>query len=144
PIAILCVLLGLHPRPVLRAIQPEVDMVSRIADKARERAGIPPHKPRTAQRVTEQQGFCSAFRAETSARNAEQKPCRYPGHPAYLAEASDRPAVAVLTWRMRFSLTSASRRLTRSARLIGPRSPSTRSRTATVPADCSLSPTTST
>jgi hypothetical protein len=46
-------------------------------------------------------------------------------------------------WRMRLSLTSWSRRWTKSPTGMAPRSPSTLSRTATVPAVCSFSPTTS-
>jgi NADH-quinone oxidoreductase subunit M len=48
PLVILCVGLGVYPRPVLRAAQPDVDMVAHIADQARERAGIPPVTPATA------------------------------------------------------------------------------------------------
>jgi NADH-quinone oxidoreductase subunit M len=55
PIGVLCILLGVYPRPLLRAAQPEVDMVAYIADLARQRAGIqpmqarlPPGKPRPA------------------------------------------------------------------------------------------------
>jgi NADH-quinone oxidoreductase subunit M len=40
PPAILCVLIGVYPQPILRAAQRDVDMVARIADLARERAGI--------------------------------------------------------------------------------------------------------
>ena len=42
PIAILCVLIGVYPQPILRASQPDVHMVAHIADLARQRAGIPP------------------------------------------------------------------------------------------------------
>ena len=52
-------------------------------------------------------------------------------------------AVAVLTWRIVFAATSFSIRATSSATGMAPTSPSTRSRTATVPAVCSFSPTTS-
>src|SRR5258708_2307408 len=62
---------------------------------------------------------------------------------AYFAAPSATPAAALLTARIRFSRTSSVSRLTSSGTVIAPRSPSTRSRTATVPAVCSLSPTTS-
>src|SRR5262249_13119658 len=49
PLVILCVLLGVYPQPVLRAAQPDVNMVAHIAEQARRReherqqqAGIPP------------------------------------------------------------------------------------------------------
>jgi len=38
PIAIFCVLLGVHPQPVLSTAQPDVDVIELIADKAKERA----------------------------------------------------------------------------------------------------------
>jgi hypothetical protein len=60
-----------------------------------------------------------------------------------LVQARWRQPPALLTSRILLSRTSASNRFTNSATLIAPRSPSTRSRTATFPAVCSLSPTTS-
>jgi NADH-quinone oxidoreductase subunit M len=38
PIAVLCVLIGFYPQPLLQSIQPDVDRVVRIADAARERS----------------------------------------------------------------------------------------------------------
>jgi NADH-quinone oxidoreductase subunit M len=38
PVAALCLLIGLYPQPVLDAARPEIDVVARFADKARERA----------------------------------------------------------------------------------------------------------
>jgi NADH-quinone oxidoreductase subunit M len=38
PIAVLCVVIGVYPQPILRASQPDVDRVVRIANLARERA----------------------------------------------------------------------------------------------------------
>jgi hypothetical protein len=66
----------------------------------------------------------------------------YPQSPN-CAPRSLRPALAVLTCRMRRSFTSSLSRWISSTSGIAPRSPSTRSRTDTVPALCSLSPTTS-
>jgi NADH-quinone oxidoreductase subunit M len=40
PIAILCVILGVYPQPVLRTAQPDVDTVALIGEMARERAGV--------------------------------------------------------------------------------------------------------
>jgi NADH-quinone oxidoreductase subunit M len=50
PIVLLCVLLGVYPKPVIRAAQPDVDMISYIADLARQRAATtqptaPAHPP---------------------------------------------------------------------------------------------------
>jgi NADH-quinone oxidoreductase subunit M len=42
PLAVLCVILGLFPGPVLDSLRPDVEMVSYIADKARIRAGRQP------------------------------------------------------------------------------------------------------
>lgn len=41
PLAVLAVVLGLYPQPILRAAQPDVDMIAHIADLARQRADIP-------------------------------------------------------------------------------------------------------
>jgi NADH-quinone oxidoreductase subunit M len=38
PIAVLCVLIGVHPQPILDAVGPDVEVVARIADGARARA----------------------------------------------------------------------------------------------------------
>jgi NADH:ubiquinone oxidoreductase subunit 4 (subunit M) len=38
PIAILCVVIGVYPQPILRATQPDVDRVVDIANRARQRA----------------------------------------------------------------------------------------------------------
>jgi NADH-quinone oxidoreductase subunit M len=38
PIAILCVLIGVYPQPILNAARPDVEMVARIAERARDRA----------------------------------------------------------------------------------------------------------
>jgi NADH-quinone oxidoreductase subunit M len=40
PLAILCVGIGVYPQPILRASQPDVDMISHIGDMARQRAGL--------------------------------------------------------------------------------------------------------
>jgi len=42
PIAVLCVLIGVYPQPMLKSIQPDVDRVVIIANLARERAGRAP------------------------------------------------------------------------------------------------------
>jgi NADH-quinone oxidoreductase subunit M len=42
PVAVLCVILGVYPGPVLDSARPDVEMVSYIADRARERAGRRP------------------------------------------------------------------------------------------------------
>jgi NADH-quinone oxidoreductase subunit M len=41
PIVLLCVVLGVYPKPVIRAAQPDVDMVAHIANLARQRAAAP-------------------------------------------------------------------------------------------------------
>lgn len=40
PIALLCVLLGVYPQPVLRSVQPDVTVIADIARQARRRAGV--------------------------------------------------------------------------------------------------------
>jgi NADH-quinone oxidoreductase subunit M len=52
PLVILCVFLGVFPQPVLRAAQPDVDMVSHIADLARQRAGLVRTPEKTTAEVT--------------------------------------------------------------------------------------------
>jgi NADH-quinone oxidoreductase subunit M len=45
--AIFCVVIGIYPQPILQSAQPDVDMIARIADMARERAGIEPSRALT-------------------------------------------------------------------------------------------------
>jgi NADH-quinone oxidoreductase subunit M len=40
PLAVLAVVLGVYPQPILDAAQPEVDRIAHIADLARQRAGV--------------------------------------------------------------------------------------------------------
>ena len=49
PLAILCVVLGVYPQPILAPAQPDVDRVARIADMARQRAGIQTIEVKAAQ-----------------------------------------------------------------------------------------------
>jgi len=43
PILLLCVLIGVHPQPLLNAMRPEVETIARIADTARERVVAEAH-----------------------------------------------------------------------------------------------------
>jgi NADH-quinone oxidoreductase subunit M len=45
PIVLLCVVLGVYPKPVIRAAQPDVDMIAHIADLARQRAAAEATRP---------------------------------------------------------------------------------------------------
>ena len=53
PIAVLCLALGVYPRPFFDTVRPEIQVVSRIADAARQRAE--PQPAATAQREAIQQ-----------------------------------------------------------------------------------------
>jgi NADH-quinone oxidoreductase subunit M len=62
PIALLCVLLGVYPQPIIKSTQPDVDVVLKIADRARSRRETvrsgqtnPPASP-AAQGLTEAAG----------------------------------------------------------------------------------------
>ena len=48
PIAVLCVLLGVYPKPVLDSVKPDLEMVVRMTDGARQRAAAPPPAPGVA------------------------------------------------------------------------------------------------
>jgi NADH-quinone oxidoreductase subunit M len=51
PIALLCVVLGVYPQPVLDSARPDLDRVARIAEQARKRADQKPTTQATAARV---------------------------------------------------------------------------------------------
>jgi NADH-quinone oxidoreductase subunit M len=42
PIAVLCLLIGVYPQPMLQTMKPDVDVIADIADRARKRAENPP------------------------------------------------------------------------------------------------------
>jgi hypothetical protein len=45
PIVLLCVVLGVYPKPVIRAAQQDVDMIAHIADLACQRAAAEATRP---------------------------------------------------------------------------------------------------
>ena len=47
PICALCVLIGVYPQPILETARPDVDIIARIADKARARAKVAAQKIET-------------------------------------------------------------------------------------------------
>jgi hypothetical protein len=53
PIAVLCLALGVYPKPFFDSVRPEIKVVSSIADRARQRAE--PQPAATAQREAIQQ-----------------------------------------------------------------------------------------
>jgi hypothetical protein len=105
PLAVLCLVLGMYPQPVLDAIQPEVDMIAKIAETARQRAGVEPKRSQTSRRgeagenqrprmtritriIKEQMGREGPEEPQTDSRRmlpslvGRREPLRWPGLPA--------------------------------------------------------------